>query len=155
MSEETRIPSIEPQALHALAQREAIDLVDVSTRVEYDEVRLPWARNLPIGSPVLTERMASRSDCERPLYVMCRGGVRSLKVCRQYPGRNLIDVAGGTRRWIDCRLPVAHDAKVMSLERQASLAAGVLLLGCAAVGWAATPLALGVSAGIGSFMYSM
>ncbi len=152
MSEEPRIPSIEPQELEALSRSEAIDLIDVSTPVEYAEVRVGLARNVVIGSPALEALMAARSGADRPLYVMCRGGVRSLKVCRQYPGLNLVDVAGGTKRWLERELPVARDRKVRSLERQASLAAGVLLLCCAVIGWVVAPVALVVSAGIGALL---
>ena len=152
MGEELRVSSIEPQDLEALLRRGAIDLIDVSTPVEYDEVRVRGARNVPIGSLALEALMATRSGSERPLYVMCRGGVRSLKVCRRYPARNLVDVAGGTRRWLERELPVVREGKLLSLERQASLTAGALLLCCAVIGWVVAPVALVVSAGIGMLL---
>ena len=47
MGDEPRIPSIEPQELEALSRREVLDLIDVSTPVEYREVRVRWARSVP------------------------------------------------------------------------------------------------------------
>ena len=128
MRNDTAIDCIDPKALlHLNREGERSDLIDVSSPVEFEEVHVAFARNFPIDSPELERFMERRGrDCETPLYVMCRGGVRSVKVCTKYPEAKLVDVEGGTRNWLECGLPVTRNKAIVSLDRQVRIAAGAL-----------------------------
>lgn len=110
MKTEIAMREIGPKELQAMwARGERVDLVDVSTAAEHREVRVGFARNAAIDSASLEALMASRgANCDTPMYVMCRGGVRSVKVCKRYPNANLINVEGGTKNWLACGLPVTR-----------------------------------------------
>ena len=151
MRTDTAMECIEPKALlHLNRNGERSDLIDVSSPVEFEEVHVPFARNLPIDSPELDRFMALRDpDCETPLYVMCRGGVRSVKVCAKYPGERLVDVKGGTRNWLECGLPVTRNRAIVSLDRQVRIAAGALTAVGTALGVFVHPYFLAVPAFVG------
>lgn len=96
-------------------------IIDVSTPEEFCSLHVRGARNLPIGSHELEEEMIyRRGQCCEPLYVICRGGVRSAKVCRLYPWANLVSVDGGTRRWsgeclpTDCSAPAVPERRPLA-----------------------------------------
>ena len=151
MRNDTAIIRIDPKALLQLNRNgERSDLIDVSSPVEFEEVRVPFARNLPIDSPELELFMARRGrDCETALYVMCRGGVRSVKVCKKYPEAKLVNVEGGTRDWLECGLPVTRNKATVSLDRQVRIAAGALVVVGTALGMFVHAYFLGVPAFVG------
>ncbi len=152
MKTETAIDCIDPKALLQLNRKgERINLIDVSSPVEFEEVRVSFAQNLPIDSPELKCFMARRDrECETPLYVMCRGGVRSVKVCKKYPGAKVVNVEGGTRNWLECGLPVLRNKTIVSLERQVRIAAGALTVLGTALGMFVHEYFLGMPAFVGA-----
>lgn len=152
MKNETAIDGIDPSRLFQIRQHgEPIDLIDVSSPVEFEELRVPFARNLPIDSDELERNMELRQgQSSAPLYVMCRGGVRSVKVCKKYPDANLVNIEGGTGNWIDCGLPVTRNKAVVSLERQVRIIAGTLTLAGSALATIVHPAFLGLPAFVGA-----
>lgn len=149
MDHQANIQNITPAALHQMREQgDHVDIIDVSTPVEFREVRLEGAQNLPIDSSELKTFMRDRR-ADKPLYVMCRGGVRSVKACNAYPQLNLINIEGGTRNWTDTGLPVLRDRNVMSLERQTRIAAGGLFLTATALAVLVNPYFLGIGVFVG------
>src|SRR6266567_1791445 len=61
-----------------------IDLIDVRTPVEFREVHLTIARNIPLdqldASAILTSR---KGDVSGPLYFVCRSGSRGRQACEK------------------------------------------------------------------------
>ena len=151
MKNEAAIDGIDPKRLFELVQHGvSVEVIDVSSPIEFEEVRMPFARNLPIDSAELGRYMAPRQGkCDAPLYVMCRGGVRSVKVCQKYRDANLVNIEGGTRNWIECGLPVTRNTAVVSLERQVRIAAGGLTVVGTALGMFVHAYFLGVPAFVG------
>ena len=82
------------------------ELLDVREHDEYLEAHVPGAQLIPLSE------LQGRTD-EVPtadvVYVICRGGARSLKACEALAteGREYVNVAGGTLAWIDTGRPVA------------------------------------------------
>ena len=152
MKKAIAIDGIDPKRLFEFARHgECTDVIDVSSPVEFEEVRVPFAQNLPIDSAELDRFMAlGQGNCDVPLYGMCRGGVRSVKVCKKYPGANLVNIEGGTRNWIECGLPVTRNKAVVSLERQVRIAAGAFTLAGSALAMFVHPSFLGLPAFIGA-----
>ena len=127
------IATISPKALDELWKRgEPIELIDVRTPVEFREVHVEFARNVPLDA-LDPGRLAADRDRTKdaPLYVICRSGGRAAKACEKLSAggfSKLINVEGGTLACVQAGLPVVHGKKAMSLERQVRLVAGAMVL---------------------------
>ncbi len=126
------ITTISPQELAARQQRgEACELIDVRTPVEFREVHVTFARNVPLDQLNPAALASTRNDASQPLFVICRSGNRANQACEKFVAAgftNIVNVAGGTLAWEQASLPVARGQKAMSLERQVRIAAGLLVL---------------------------
>lgn len=146
---------ITPARLLQLSSEEAdLDLIDVRTPVEFREVHVSFARNVPLDEldpeTLLEKRDASKDE---PLYVICRSGSRGETACeklRRAGMTQVINVEGGTLACEQSGLPVVRGQKAMSLERQVRIAAGALVLLGIVAGWLVAPAFLGLSAFVGA-----
>jgi len=149
------IAVIKPQELAGLCKAgKKIDLIDVRTPVEFREVHLEVARNVPLDqldpAVVMQNRNGSTNE---PLYVICRSGSRGQQACEKFIKSgfsNVVNVEGGTMACVEAGLPVARGKKAISLERQVRIAAGSLVLLGAVLGWFVDPAFIGLSAFIGA-----
>ncbi|WP_439627702.1 rhodanese-like domain-containing protein [Gemmata sp.] len=148
------VPTVTPRRLEELRSAGTpVDLLDVRTPVEFREVRVPFARNVPLDridpAAVAGERTAPAGE---PLYVICKSGGRGQKACEKLlaAGVSVVNVEGGTLAWVDAGLPVVRGKKSISLERQVRIAAGSLVLLGAALAWLVHPGFVGLSAFIGA-----
>lgn len=146
------ISTITPQDLATRLEGEQdLELIDVRTPVEYREVHVSFARNVPLDTLDITN-FKERSS-EQPLYVICRSGGRGQKACEalQAAGiENVLNVSGGTLAWEAAGLPVLRGKKAISLERQVRIAAGSLVLLGVVLGVLVHPGFLGISAFVGA-----
>ena len=126
------ITTISPQELAARQQRgEACELIDVRTPVEFREVHVTFARNVPLDQLNPASLVTARNDTSQPLFVICRSGNRANQACEKFVTAgftNIVNVTGGTLAWEQSGLPVARGQKSISLERQVRIAAGLLVL---------------------------
>lgn len=149
------IPGVSPAQLAELAKRGSrIELIDVRTPVEFREVHVESARNVPLDQldpPALMQaRNGSASD---PMYVICRSGSRGRQACEKFLKAgfsNVFNVEGGTMACVEAGLPVVRGRRTISLERQVRIAAGALVLLGAALGWLVHPAFIGLSAFVGA-----
>lgn len=147
--------TITPQRLAELRRNGGtIDLVDVRTPVEFQEVHVEFARNVPLDrlepAGVMQDRNGSRDE---PLYLICRSGSRGRQACERFVAAgfsNVVNVEGGTLACVEAGLPVVRGKKMISLERQVRIAAGSLVLLGAALGWFVHPAFVGLSAFVGA-----
>ena len=127
------IATISPAKLAELAREgRKIELIDVRTPVEFREVHLEFARNVPLDQldPKVLLQARNGSDSE-PLYVICKSGGRGQQACEKFIKAGftkVVNVEGGTTACIAAGLPVVRGKKAMSLERQVRIAAGSLVL---------------------------
>lgn len=132
------------------------DLIDVRTPVEYRELHVDFARNVPLDSlDVQAEMNAHRAKfaADEPLYVICRSGSRGQIACNKFEAagfQNVVNVEGGTLACQKTTLPLVRGKKAMSLERQVRIAAGSLVLLGLALGYFVHPYFMGVSAFVGA-----
>lgn len=131
--------TITPQDLNAQRlQGEALDLIDVRTPVEFREVHVDFARNVPLDRLDPQEIRRERANtADRPLYVICRSGSRGKQACETLQNAGLgtvVNVEGGTAAWEAAGLPVIRGPKGISLERQVRIAAGLLVIVGTALG---------------------
>lgn len=107
-----------------------VDLVDVRTPVEFREVHVPYALNIPLHELTIEKIAASRKSTGDPLYVICRSGSRGNQACEKLVAAgcsDVVNVDGGTQAWDQAGLPVVRGKKTISLERQVRIAAGSLV----------------------------
>lgn len=131
-----------------------IDLIDVRTPVEYREVHVDIARNVPLEQLDPVTLMQSRNGAvNEPLYFICRSGSRGQQACEKFLKAgfsNAVNIEGGTMACVDAGLPVVRGRKAMSLERQVRIAAGTLVMLGAILGWWVHPAFIGLSAFVGA-----
>jgi rhodanese-related sulfurtransferase len=111
-----------------LTTQPSLPVIDVRTPVEFAEVHVPQARNVPLdelkpGSLLLQK--------DQPVYLLCRSGQRATKAADKFAKEGFLQpvvVEGGTLAWIEANLPVTRGTvKVISLERQVRIAAGAIV----------------------------
>jgi len=132
----------------------ALDLIDVRTPVEYREMHVEFARNVPLDALDPAAVMQARNgSADEPLYVVCRSGARGTQACdsfQQAGYENVVNVEGGTLACEQAGLPLVRGKKAISLERQVRIAAGSLVLLGAVLAWLVHPAFIGLSAFVGA-----
>jgi rhodanese-related sulfurtransferase len=134
-----------------LVSQPTLPLFDVRTPLEFAEVHVPQARNIPLDElrPGTLELQKNQ-----PVYLVCRTDRRAAKAAEKFAKEGFAEpivVAGGTLAWIAANLPVVRSAvKVISLERQVRIAAGSLVLLGALLGWFVNRAFFGLSAFVGA-----
>jgi rhodanese-related sulfurtransferase len=125
------VASISPRQLSDLVRSgAAVELIDVRTPVEFREVHVGFARNLPLDQLEAGQVKALHNGSTQPLYVICRSGSRGRQACEQLIAAgvtNVVNVEGGTLAWDQAGLPVVRGKKAISLERQVRIVAGSLV----------------------------
>jgi rhodanese-related sulfurtransferase len=120
------------QLVELLAGGKRIELIDVRTPVEFREVHVDVARNVPLDRLDPAAIMQTRSGpADEPLYVLCRSGSRGKQACEAFLKAgftNVVNVEGGTLACVEAGLTVVRGRKAVSLERQVRIAAGSLVL---------------------------
>jgi rhodanese-related sulfurtransferase len=148
------VTTISPRQLADLCKNGQIDLIDVRTPVEYRELHVAAARNVPLQKLDPVSLMHTRNGSEdAPLYLICHSGSRGRQACERFLAAgftNVINIEGGTLAWAQCGLPVVRGKKAISLERQVRIAAGSLVLLGASLGWLVHPAFVGLAAFVGA-----
>lgn len=147
--------TITPSELAKLRQAgKSIELIDVRTPVEFREVHVEFARNVPLDRLDPKAIQADRNGtADQPLYVVCRSGSRGKQACEKFMAAgvaNVVNVEGGTAACEAAGLPVVRGKKAMSLERQVRIAAGFLVLVGAVLALTVHPYFAGLSAFVGA-----
>ena len=148
------ITIITPQELADLCKDgKKIDLIDVRTPVEYREVHVEIARNVPLDQLDAVALMQARNgSANEPLYIICRSGSRGQQACEKFLKAgfsNVVNIEGGTMACVEAGLPVVRGKKAISLERQVRIAAGSLVL-LGAILYFVHPAFIGLSAFVGA-----
>jgi rhodanese-related sulfurtransferase len=144
--------TISPSELARLrAAGQPVQLIDVRTPAEFQEVHVDFARNVPLDQLQPEALMPGGSG--EALYVICRSGSRGKQACQKLEavGLDVVNVEGGTLAWEAAGLPLVRGArKAISLERQVRIAAGFLVLVGAVLAMVVHPYFAGLSAFIGA-----
>lgn len=149
------VSTISPAKFAELCQQgKKIELIDVRTPVEFREIHIGVARNVPLDQLDPVALMQARnSTSSEPLYVVCRSGSRGQQACEKFVKAgfsNAVNIEGGTMACAESGLPVVRGKKAMSLERQVRIAAGSIVLLGAGLGWFYHPGFIGLSAFVGA-----
>lgn len=147
--------TISPQQLEHLRKAgQQIELIDVRTPVEFQEVHVAFARNVPLDrlDPQAIQSVRNGHP-DQPLYIICRSGSRGKQACEKLVAAgvtNAFNVEGGTQACEAAGVPVVRGKKAISLERQVRIAAGALVVIGAALGFWVHPYWIGLSAFVGA-----
>jgi rhodanese-related sulfurtransferase len=144
--------TISPLRLAELCKSGEVDLIDVRTPVEFREVHVEGARNVPLDQ-LNPSALTCNADKDKPLYLICRSGSRGRQACEKFLAAgftNVINIEGGTLACADAGLPVARGKKAISLERQVRITAGSLVLLGVLLGWFVHLAFFGLSAFVGA-----
>jgi rhodanese-related sulfurtransferase len=130
-----------------------IDLIDVRTPREFEEIRIEFARNLPLEHLDVEALAKARNAAgDKPLYVICKSGTRGKAACEKFIKAGLAavyNIEGGTMAAVEAGLPVVRGRKAFAVDRQMRIVAGTLVLIGAALGAFVHPGFIGLSAFIG------
>ncbi|MFO1005824.1 MAG: rhodanese-like domain-containing protein [Planctomycetaceae bacterium] len=125
--------TISPQQLAELCKSgQCVELIDVRTPVEFREVHVQIARNVPLDELNPAQLMQARGgSASESLYIICKSGARGKQACDKFEKAgftNVVNVEGGTLACVEAGLPVVRGKKAISLERQVRIAAGLMVL---------------------------
>ena len=128
MAESTN--SITPKELKDIIDSGAkLELLDVRNFDEFEQMRLPSARLIPL--PQLSLRF-EEIDKSKPIYVFCKGDPRSKKAQATLKelGIKATFMVGGLNAWHKAELPVIQGPckKSFSIDQQTRIAIGCLVL---------------------------
>lgn len=143
------MPTVTPTELQALLARGPVELIDVRTPLEFGEVHVVGAKNIPLDQL----NPAALGDPARPLFVLCRSGARGQKACEKLAAAgftSVVNIDGGTQACEQAGVPVVRGKKVLSLERQVRIAAGGIALTGAVLALTVHPWFAGIPAFIGA-----
>jgi rhodanese-related sulfurtransferase len=148
------VQTITPRELQKRKEAgEPIELIDVRTPLEFREVHVHCACNVPLDTLDPAAIFHNRHEPKNaPLYVICRSGGRATQACEKFITAgfpNVVNVEGGTLACIEAGLPVVRGEKVVSLERQVRITAGLMVLAGVLLGWFVHPYLYGISAFVG------
>jgi rhodanese-related sulfurtransferase len=132
---------------------QCIDLVDVRTPAEFEEVHIQGAHNVPLDRFDPKVVWTNRVCYDQPLYVVCQSGTRGKQACERLLAagyENIMNVDGGTKACVQAGIAVVRGRKSMSLERQVRIAAGLLVLTGVILSQFAHPYFVWMSAFIGA-----
>lgn len=148
------VSSVGPQELQNIFRSgREVDLIDVRTPVEFREVHVSFARNVPLETLNPQAIRATRSRPNDPLYVICKSGSRSKQACEKLLASGIaqvINVDGGTMACEQAGLEGVRGKKAISLERQVRIAAGLLVLVGAVLSLMVDQRWIGLSAFVGA-----
>jgi rhodanese-related sulfurtransferase len=137
-----------------LQQVKSVELIDVRTPVEFRELHMTNAKNVPLDQLNPAAIMQARSgSAGEPLYIVCRSGSRGQQACDKFAKAgfaNVVNVEGGTMACAAAGLPVVRGKAAMGLERQVRIAAGSLVLLGAVLAWFVDPRFVGLSGFVGA-----
>ncbi|QDU31308.1 Inner membrane protein YgaP [Anatilimnocola aggregata] len=146
--------TITPQDFQRLCQSgQDVELIDVRTPVEFQEMHVEIAKNVPLDRLDPQRLQQERTTGEAPLYVICRSGGRGKQACEKFQAAgvtNVINVEGGTMACAAAGMSMVRGKKAVSLERQVRIAAGSLVFVGSALGYFVHPYFIGLPAFVGA-----
>lgn len=124
--------TIDPKELNkALKENPSLTFIDVRTPGEYQSEYIPQSKNLPLDSAELKSFINDNKNSDKVIYITCQKGSRGKSACSQLTsaGMQAVNLEGGLQGWKDAGLStVEGSTKVISMERQVRIAAGLFIV---------------------------
>ncbi|WP_296317331.1 rhodanese-like domain-containing protein [Winogradskyella sp. UBA3174] len=108
----TEVRLVTAEEMQAIIELEDVQLVDVRSAKEYDELHVFNAQNIDFNSPTFDEDI-SKLDKAKPVILYCKGGGRSAKCAEKLKDAGftkIYDLEGGISKW--------QHSKKLKIERK-------------------------------------
>ena len=111
-----------------LSENEAYQIIDVRTEFEFAAENIPGSINIPLDQISLEKLNAMKVS--NKILLICQSGVRSHKAAQKISAYtdDILSFEGGINSWKEDGLQLIQHKKVISLERQVRICAGLLIL---------------------------
>lgn len=105
-----KLSTVDATAFERGADSPGNQLVDVRGVSEYDEGHIEGARNIDIDSRSFLSEAKASLDKDKPVYVYCRGGRRSMEAAKILVknGYKVVNLDGGINKWKSEGKPVVN-----------------------------------------------
>lgn len=103
-----QVETVSPAVFQSGLEKEDVQLLDVRSAEEYAEGHLRGATNIDVQEPDFQAEATKVLQKDRPVYVYCRSGRRSLLAGEMLArdGYNVVDLEGGILSWMKEGMPV-------------------------------------------------
>ena len=95
------IKLVTPDEMQSILEMEDVQLIDVRTPEEFDEVRIVNAQNIDFSSPTFDEDIM-KLDKSKPVILYCKSGGRSAQCAEKMKEagfQKIYDLEGGISKW--------------------------------------------------------
>jgi rhodanese-related sulfurtransferase len=140
-----------PDQAKELLDRGELVLIDVRTDIERAAIHAVGSVHIPLDQ-FDAQDVLKRYD-GKIIACICKAGNRSpqaVDALLQAGATRVANVLGGTEAWARAGLPVERQSRVIPLERQVLIAAGMLVLVGVILGYAVHPWGFALSGFIGA-----
>lgn len=100
-SKKSRVELITAEEMESILEQEDVQIIDVRTPEEYEQMHIVNAQNIDSESPTFDEDIV-KLDREKPVILYCKGGTRSAKCAKKMEDagfEKIYDLEGGLSRW--------------------------------------------------------
>lgn len=100
-SSDNDVKLVTAEEMQAILELEDVQLVDVRTPKEHEEINIANSQNIDFMSPTFDEDI-SKLDKKKPVILYCRSGVRSGKCSKKMKDagfEKVYDLEGGISKW--------------------------------------------------------
>ena len=100
-TENIEVKLVTAEEMQSILEIEDVQLVDVRTPKEYEEIRIANAQNIDFSSPTFDDDI-SKLDKEKPVILYCKGGNRSAKCSKKLKSagfEKIYELDGGISKW--------------------------------------------------------
>lgn len=104
------ITSVDADQFEQAITADSVQLVDVRTAEEYGEGHIAYATNIDVRQPDFLEKATATLSKDKPAYVYCRSGKRSLMAAEQLAkaGYKVVNLRGGIMEWAEAKKPISQ-----------------------------------------------
>ncbi|SHG50761.1 rhodanese-like domain-containing protein [Winogradskyella jejuensis] len=109
-SEEVKL--VTAAEMKSILELEDVQLVDVRTSSEYEQIHIKDAQNIDFNSPTFDDDV-ERLDKNKPVVLYCKGGSRSAKCAKKLKAagfKKIYELEGGLSKW--------EHSEVLSIEKK-------------------------------------
>ncbi len=103
------IEKLDTKSFYDRIKDKNVQLIDVRTPQEYAAGHLPKAENINVFDANFVNQVEKNYKKEKPVYVYCRSGGRSMKAAQMLKSRgyNVVNLNGGFMGWKAQELPIS------------------------------------------------
>ena len=100
-SKDVDVKLVTAEEMQTILELDGVQLIDVRSAKEYDEIRIANAQNIDFNSPTF-DADVSKLDKDKPVLLYCKSGNRSAKCAAKLKDAGftkIYDLEGGISKW--------------------------------------------------------